>query len=178
MAMHSCCIHSNRSFVKAAKSSFINSNKLLYDDQPLFKKRCLAYAFTLLLSFNCWENRGSKWDGDRDGDGDGNGGDGNRGDGNGNGDGRWHWHCDGVSVKCEGWCWASPLSEGCVRKRTTIGRYGSVSWWCYGTLSVLLCVTVLQWYYCILLWFNTIPRQAKTVVVIGQMTPRDSITIQ
>ncbi len=51
MATHSCCIHLNRSFVKAAKSSFINNNKLLYDDQPLFKKGCMAYAFTLLLSF-------------------------------------------------------------------------------------------------------------------------------
>ncbi len=88
MAMHSCCIHSNSSFVKAAKLSFVNNNKLLYDDQPLFKKRSLSYAFMLLLSFNCWENRGSKWDGDRDGNGDGDSGDGKGGDGNGDGDGR------------------------------------------------------------------------------------------
>ncbi len=33
-----------------------------------------------------------------------------------------------------------------------IGRYGSVSWWCNGTLTVLLCVTVyygdITAYYC------------------------------
>jgi hypothetical protein len=86
--MHSCCIHSNSSFVKAAKLSFVNNNKLLYDDQPLFKKRCSSYAFSLLLSFNCRENRDSEWDGDGDGDRDGDGGDGNRGEGNGDGDGR------------------------------------------------------------------------------------------
>ena len=48
--MHSCCIHSNSSFVKAAKLSFVNNNKLLYDDQLLFKKRCSSYAFTSCLS--------------------------------------------------------------------------------------------------------------------------------
>ena len=88
MAMHSCCIHSNSSFVRAEKSSFVNNNKLLYDDQPLFKKRCSSYVFTLLLSFNCRENRDSKRDGDGDGDGDGNSGDGNGGDGNGDRDKR------------------------------------------------------------------------------------------
>ncbi len=141
MAMHSCCIHLNSSFAKAAKTSFVNNNKLLYDDQPLFKKRCSSYAFTLLLSFNCWENMDSERDGDGDGNRDGNGRDGDEGDGDGDGDGRWRWHCDGVSEKFEGWCWASPLSEWWVKKHN-IGRYGSVSWWCNGTLTVLLCVTV------------------------------------
>jgi hypothetical protein len=56
--MHSCCIHSNSSFVKAAKSSFVNNNKLLYDDQPLSKKRCLSYAFTLLF-FSIAERTGT-----------------------------------------------------------------------------------------------------------------------
>jgi hypothetical protein len=87
MAMHSCCIHSNSSFVKAAKLSFVNNNKLLYDDQPLFKKRCLSYVFMLLLSFNCLENRDSEREGDGDGNGDGDGGDGNGGDSDGDGDG-------------------------------------------------------------------------------------------
>ncbi len=151
MAMHYCCIHSNISFVKAAKSSFVNNNKLLHDDQPLFKKRCSSYAFTLLLSFNCWENRDSKRDGDGDGNRDGGGRNGNGGDGSRDGDGRWPWHCDGVSEKCEGWCWASPLSDWCIGKHN-IERYGSVSWWCNGTLTVLLCVTVYYGdiivYYC------------------------------
>ncbi len=150
MAMHSCCIHSNSSLIKAAKLSFINNNKLLYDDQPLFKKRCSSYAFTLLLSFNWWENRDNERDGDGDGNRDGDGRDSNGCDGNGDGGRRWRWHCDGVSVKCEGWCWASPLSEWC--RKHNIGRYGSVSWWCNGTLTVLLCVTVyygdITAYYC------------------------------
>ncbi len=90
MAMHSCWIHSNSSFVKAAKLPFVNNNKLLYDDQPLLKKRCSSYVFTLLLSFNCQENRDSKQDGNGvgDRDGDGRDGDGAGVDGNGDGDGR------------------------------------------------------------------------------------------
>ncbi len=135
---------------------------------------CVHIALVVQLLREQWQQTGWRW-GRRRGR---NRGDGDGGDGNRDGDESWRWHCDGVSVKCEGWCWASTLSEGCVGKRTTIGRYGSVSWWCNGTLSVLLCVAVLRWYYCVLLWFNTISRQAKMVVVIGQMTPLDGITIQ
>ncbi len=82
-------------------------------------------------------------------------------DGNGDGDGRWCWHCDGVSVKCESWCWASPLSEWCGKHN--IGRYGSVLWWCNGTLTVLLCVTVyygdITVYYCDSRQFPSRPKQ-------------------
>jgi hypothetical protein len=89
-----------------------------------------------------------------------NGGYGNRGDGNRDGDGRWRWHCDGVSVKCEGWCWASPLSEWC--RKHNIGRYGSVSWWCNG-LTVLLFVTVyygdITLYYCDSRQFPSMPKR-------------------
>ncbi len=87
MAMHSCCIHSNNSFVKAAKLSFINNNKLLYDDQPLFKKRCLSYA-SRCTYLSIAERKDSKRDGNGDGNRDGDGRDGNRGEGDGDGDGR------------------------------------------------------------------------------------------
>ncbi len=49
-------------------------------------------------------------------------------------------------MKCEDWCWASPLSEWCTGKHN-IGRYGGVF---HGG------VMALWQYYCVLLYITVI----------------------